>query len=95
MTEEELLQIEVRLKAEKEFFESNKENIESIGKLRKDSDKIENICISLNFINAYLNDGLEMRYAEKENRSIQSESIQTIIKVMKELEERITKLENQ
>ena len=95
MTEEELLQIEVRLKAEKEFFESNKENIESIRKLRKDSDKIENICISLNFINSYLNDGLEMRYAEKENRSIQSESIQTIIKVVKELEERITKLENQ
>lgn len=95
MTEEELLQIEVRLKAEKEFFESNKENIESIGKLRKDSDKIETICISLNSINAYLNDGLEMRYAEKENRSIQSELIQTIIKVVKELEERITKLENQ
>ena len=86
---------EEALKEEKEYFEANKVFIENIEKLRKDTSKIENICIYLNSLNNYLESGVETRYAESEMRSNQNEAIQAIIKVVKELDERISRLENQ
>ena len=88
MTEEEAL------KEEKGYFEENKIFIENVEKLKNDTSKIENICIYLNSLNNYLLAGVETRYAEREMSSNHNEAIQTIIKFVKELDERISRLEN-
>lgn len=95
MTEEEKLKLEDSLKAEKEFFVESNELMELIGKLKNDTDKIESVCLYLKTLNNQLGAGIERHYAEKELLSNQTEAIQSIIKIVKELDERISKLENQ
>ncbi len=61
---------------------------------KSDTSKMESIYNFLNSLNKYLEAGVEMRYVQKDMLAQQTIAIQSLIKIVKELDERISTLEN-
>jgi len=82
------------LQVEKDYFKSNKEFLDNIVNLKNVGTKIDYICDLLKSLNNYFESNIDVNYSEKEMRNNQTEAIQSSFKVINELDDRISKLEN-